>query len=108
MEGRNFKEVGHEQKRFVILERVENGVSTIFKVSPDKRKDFERIGAHTINDQFHLAANYADRDGNAVIKGILLGARVATVGFAYSSYGYKRPAYKITFLNEKGFEGWWY
>ncbi|MDR0742251.1 MAG: hypothetical protein LBE98_02190 [Puniceicoccales bacterium] len=56
---RNFEEIGHEQKHFVILKRRGDGMPVIAKVPPGKRKDFERIAAHATNDQFHWETGFA-------------------------------------------------
>jgi hypothetical protein len=97
-----FEEIGHEQKRFVILKRKGDGMPIIVKVPPSKRKDFERIAAHVSNDQFHWEAGFADIDGHTAVRGISLGNRTAAICFNVSPRGYKQQlAYKVTFLSEK-------
>ncbi|MDR0742134.1 MAG: hypothetical protein LBE98_01580 [Puniceicoccales bacterium] len=96
----DFKRIGRERNNFVILERSGGVAPVIFKVHPDREEDFRKIAVHTTNDQFRTAARAADRDGHAVIKDIRLEDRMVAISFDISSHGYKRPAYKITFLNE--------
>ncbi|MDR2776859.1 MAG: hypothetical protein LBB17_02340 [Puniceicoccales bacterium] len=97
----NFKRVGRERGNFVIFERSENGIPTIFKIHPGHEEEFKKIAVHTTNAEFGLAAGTADCDGHAVLKNIPLGDRTAAISFDVSPRGYKRrPAYKVTFINE--------
>ncbi|MDR0693522.1 MAG: hypothetical protein LBF49_03065 [Puniceicoccales bacterium] len=96
----DFKRVGRELNNFVILERREGDVATIFKVNPDSVEYFKRVAVNTTNDQFRAAAAIADRNGHAVVRDIPLENRTVAINFDISSHGYGRPAYKITLLNE--------
>jgi hypothetical protein len=96
MKGSRFKEIGCEQKHFVILERIENDGPVSFNTPANMEEQLERIAPDSTNDQWFWAEGFAKRDENPALRSIPLKDHAGTIGF--SEYGWL--AYEIAFIEE--------
>jgi hypothetical protein len=59
MKGSRFREIGGEQKHFVILEHIESGVPVTFNTPTKMDEQFERMVPDATNDQLRWAERFA-------------------------------------------------